>query len=501
MHLIAGLESATEEKIAENWKYRGVSDDDKAPNLYELPQVLDLFSGCGGLSYGFLKAGFPLLGSVDINAQAIGVCETNHPCGNGVHRCADITKYPFYEGHGTSQRENLPSRALGSFLKTMIPPRELMIIGGPPCQAYSQAGRGKLNSLGPDRHHLNDSRGGLFEYFINIAHHQNAACVIMENVPGAINYGGKNIPDIICQDLAENGYKAEWTLLNAADFGVPQIRERVFIMAMRNDLGISPKWPVPSHSPPDGYTTNFGSAVRLYESFLKKSEFFSPPRKWEEAKNKWVSVNEALSDLPSLRHKAVQTYRTYPISMELDYRSAPINSYQRGMRMNVNEVGTTGHSYRNTSRDFQIFERMLPNDNYPAASRIADQILEETCKRMNISEEKDPMLYSAMKKKIVPPYDRMKFLDKWTRLDPYRPSRTVVAHLSVDTYSHIHPFEPRGISVREAARLQSFPDNFHFWGSLGDAFAQIGNAVPPLLGARLAEVVAKQFGREGETPK
>ena len=461
--------------------------------IKKLPVLLDLFSGCGGLSQGFIKAGFPLLGSVDIDPKSISVCESNHPHGNAVHQCADVTAYKPYEGEDETSREVPPEKALRLFINYNIPKTEIIVTGGPPCQAYSQAGRGKLNSLGTERHHLNDSRGGLFEYFINLSLHQNAACILMENVPGAINYGGKNIPDVICRDLEENGYNAQWTILNAADFGVPQIRERVFVMAMRKDLGLFPSWPEPTHAPPLGHTVSFGSAVRLYESFIKKSDFFHAPHCYKSAKKLWVTVQEAFSDLPILRNKADEKYRTYPISMELAYRSEPCNDFQKIMRSNLGYGSTTGHVYRNTPRDFQIFERMHANDDYPAASRIADQIFAETALSMNISSAKDPILYSTIRKKIVPPYDRMKFLDKWSRLDPSKPSRTVVAHLSVDTYSHIHPFEPRGISVREAARLQSFPDDFHFWGNMGDAFSQIGNAVPPLLARKIAESIAIQF--------
>jgi DNA (cytosine-5)-methyltransferase 1 len=112
---------------------------------------------------------------------------------------------------------------------------------------------------------------------------------------------------------------------------------------------------------------------------------------------------------------------------------------------------------------------------------------------MRISKSGNPREYQATRRKIVPPYDATKFVDKWCRLNPNKPSRTIVAHLSVDTYSHIHPWEPRGLSVREAARLQSFPDDFQFWGSIQDAFKQIGNAVPPLLATQIAQTLAQQL--------
>ena len=96
----------------------------------------------------------------------------------------------------------------------------------------------------------------------------------------------------------------------------------------------------------------------------------------------------------------------------------------------------------------------------------------------------------------MPQYDREKFENKWKRLDANKPSHTVVAHLEKDTYSHIHPWEPRGISVREAARLQSFPDDFVFNCSMSNAFRQIGNAVPPLLSLAVAKTIYDSFKEE-----
>ena len=102
--------------------------------------------------------------------------------------------------------------------------------------------------------------------------------------------------------------------------------------------------------------------------------------------------------------------------------------------------------------------------------------------------------YDELKSKMVPVYDRDKYENKWKRLEEGKPSHTLIAHLSKDTYSHIHPTEPRGISVREAARIQSFPDDFFFECTMGDAYKQIGNAVPPLLALGVAKPVFDAFG-------
>lgn len=448
-----------------------------------LPRVLDLFSGCGGLSQGFLSAGFGHFASIDIDPCAIAVCEANHPSLSGLHICADVAAF------STKQS----SRDLSGLFSGMMPPEDLVVVGGPPCQAYSSVGRGKLNSLGADRHHLVDHRGRLFESFISIAGALKAGCIVMENVPGSISYGGKNIPDLICRDLQRAGYVAQWTILNAADYGVPQIRERVFVIGIRSDLRLNPQWPAPTHRPLAARDSASGSARKMYESRTGKARFFVPPPPHAEDSELWVTVSDALSDLPVLRVSSVDRYRTNPLNLQIDYASAPASSFQSLMRASGDKSGTTAHVYRNTPRDFSTFELMKPGDNYPAAVRLAESLLDAKCQAMGISERVHSVQYEATKRKIVPPYDTTKFLDKWCKLDPDKPSRTILAHLGVDTYSHIHPWEPRGISVREAARLQSFPDDFQFWGSIKDAFTQIGNAVPPLLAAQIARSLASQI--------
>src|SRR5947209_11438272 len=108
----------------------------------------------------------------------------------------------------------------------------------------------------------------------------------------------------------------------------------------------------------------------------------------------------------------------------------------------------------------------------------------------------DTVEYAELKKKIVPPYDAAKFPNKWRKMEADRPARTLMAHLGKDSYSHIHydSEQARTISVREAARLQSFPDGFEFVGTMNPAFRQIGNAVPPILGNALAHAILKALG-------
>ncbi len=444
-----------------------------------LPSLVDLFCGCGGLSWGFKEAGFPLSACVDLSPSAVANLRANTPSGGGLPPA-------FVSGNIShlNPTDFAPKSSSGC-----------IVVGGPPCQAYSRIGRGKLRSLGEHRAHTNDLRGRLYEEFVLFADSVGARAIVMENVLDSISYGGDNIPEMICGDLEQMGYAARWSVLNAADFGVPQVRERVILIAIKTSERFQPLWPVPTHSQPAGQKLSSGFN---FAELKKQTSYFVPSAPSRNAAagglSPWVTVGDALSDLPNLRASFKDQYVQQKLNQELPYRMPPVNAFQFAMRSRTSQWGgTTGHTYRNTPRDWPIFERMGPGDNYLDASRIADRILEESCVKLGVSEARDGELYAKLKQKIVPPYDRGKFDDKWKRLDPNRPSHTLVAHLGVDTYSHIHPFESRGISVREAARLQSFPDDYLFWGNMGDSFKQIGNAVPPLLSLAVARVLASQF--------
>ena len=154
------------------------------------------------------------------------------------------------------------------------------------------------------------------------------------------------------------------------------------------------------------------------------------------------------------------------------------------------------HVIRYLPRDFALFARMNQGDQYPQAWRHAHDMLEEQLtkeRRAGNDLRKGSDAYEKLKHRIVPPYDVGKFPNKWRKMWRDQPARTLMAHLGKDGYSHIHydGTQARTISVREAARLQSFPDGFRFCGTMNPAFRQIGNAVPPLLARALAETMAK----------
>lgn len=439
------------------------------------PKIIDLFSGCGGLALGFEKAGFEIAGGVELVPEACDTITANlcwrYGKEKATHICGDIKEL---------EPEVFADKLNGE---------GCIVIGGPPCQAYSLIGRAKLKSLGEERINTNDARGYLYQEFLRFALGLNARAVVMENVPEAINYGGKNIPETVCNLLEENGYTAFWTILNSADYGVPQVRERAFVIAIKQDEPTEIKLPIPTNHSEDNLITGH---QKMFEG-LKNNAHFRVPVNAPDNTHGWITVGDALSDLPVLFPDASGAYKLLAMNLSLPYRTEVQNDYQQLMRSwygKMTEV-VSANCFRKTIRDFPIFARMKQGDNFVQASEIADQIFEENESIYRYPEDSEG--YERLKKKIVPPYARDKFPDKWKRLDEHKPSHTLVAHLSVDTYSHIHPWEPRGISVREAARIQSFPDDFYFNCAMGPAFKQIGNAVPPLLSYAIAQKVFEAF--------
>lgn len=445
-----------------------------------LPCIIDLFSGCGGMSLGFSNAGFPVLASVDINKAAVKTVEYNLAHRSGI---SDFGHKGITGDIRELSTEDILSEGFDS---------QLIVIGGPPCQAYSMAGRGKLRSLGEHRAYTKDERGNFYIDFLNFAISAKACAVVMENVPAAVSYGEKNVPDDACNLLEKNGYHAKWTILNAADFGVPQRRERLFLIATRKDSKMNPAFPRASHKCPKGQITQTG---RMLKGLQERSNHFVLPAP-NKSKKHWVTVGEALSDLPILFPSSEDSYYLPKPSEAKNYSSPPTNSYQKIMR--GSKTMCCGHGFRKTLRDFPVFEKMSEGDDYRHAVEIAESLLSEKLSAARINEKNDPARYQLLRDQTVPPYRIDQFIDKWKKLSPSAISHTLPAHLGTDTYSHIHYREPRGISVREAARLQSFPDDFLFPCSMTDAFKQIGNAVPPLLAEAIANSLKSAILKENE---
>jgi len=379
-----------------------------------------------------------------------------------------------------------------------------VLAAGLPCQAFARIGRSKLRSLASDEEAFrNDPRAKLYRRFLEYVEAVQPVAIVIENVPDILNFGGHNVPEEICDALEERGYRVAYTLLNAAFHGVPQVRERLFLIALDRSLGIRPAFPEASHSAqlPAGYKGSRTVALRhvpvegsRFVSLAPTDAGLPPP----------VSARAALSDLPFIveHFRDPSTMRRRRVCDRLLYRTfADLSPYGRLMRewrgfRSHGEV--SGNVVRLTPRDFPIFRQMHRGADYPQALKVAETLFQQRLEAEAILPAPGTARWNELRRECVPPYDPGKFPNKWWKLDPDLPSRTLTAHMGRDTYSHIHwdSRQQRTLSVREAARLQSFPDGFVFAGSMNAAFRQIGNAVPPLLALAVAKQLRKDLMRE-----
>jgi DNA (cytosine-5)-methyltransferase 1 len=225
-----------------------------------------------------------------------------------------------------------------------------------------------------------------------------------------------------------------------------------------------------------------------------------------------MTAEQAIGDLPPIDARTMlksgelrRGARRFDKPVPYDRRRR-VSEYARLMRIwpgfEAREV-LTDHVIRYLPRDYELFARLNPGDQYPEAWRHANDMLAERiaalCSNGTVIREASAE-YKRLRDSIVPPYDAGKFPNKWRKMWREQPARTLMAHLGKDSYSHIHydSDQARTISVREAARLQSFPDGFVFCGTMNPAFRQIGNSVPPLLAKAIAAQMMKAIAQEGE---
>jgi DNA (cytosine-5)-methyltransferase 1 len=460
-------------------------------------RVLDLFAGCGGLSLGFDLAGFHISGAVELDSHAA--------CTHALNFHNDSPE--MLELHGRSRDITaIEPDELIKELGFITPVDEAIdiIVGGPPCQAYTRIGRAKLREIAehPEAY-LKDARGNLYLRYLEFVRQLKPLALVMENVPDALNYGGHNVAEETCEVLEGLGYTCRYTLLNSAFYGVPQMRERMFLVAYRTELGAAITFPGPTRSIelPRGYLSARQAALKniATDLFSGSCRYVDVPRSARDLPAA-ITAQEALKDLPpivshldgSLKPGAKRFTKTEAYSIE-----AEPESYGELMRRwpgFENTEGIKDHAIRRLPRDYALFRRMAAGDQYPQAHAHAKQmLLEELTLRYGTKHPAATSArYQKLYKAIVPPYDPDKFPNKWRKMEADQPARTLMAHLGKDSYSHIHydSEQARTISVREAARLQSFPDGFVFSGTMNPAFKQIGNAVPPLLAHAIASSIS-----------
>jgi len=481
------------------------------------PKVLDLFAGCGGISLGFQRAGFEILAGVEIDEHAARSHALN------------------FHGHLPNELIERHSKARDI---TVLEPEELfedlgiqgkvdsivdILVGGPPCQAFARVGRAKLREIAehPEAF-LQDPRSNLYLRYLHYVKRLRPNVIVIENVPDILNFGGHNVAEEICESLEDLGYTCAYTLLNSAFYGVPQMRERMFLLAFKKGLVTEISFPLPTNwiELPPGYhgsrqvalkTLSKGSAKKPNEDQLSfeliKSHFSEIPEATQDLPPA-ISAEDATGDLPKitlhLEGKLKRGARRFDELIKYD--KSPSNPYQQLMRNWTEFKNTSGiydHVIRSLPRDYNIFRRMNPGDQYPEAHQHAWDLFEERLAGLPKRPIQEGDEYNNLKAAIVPPYDPGKFPNKWRKMEPNRPARTLLAHLGKDGYSHIHydSEQARTISVREAARYHSFPDGFKFSGTMNPAFRQIGNAVPPLMAFAIATSIKQQLGYDYTTKR
>lgn len=438
-------------------------------------RLLDLFSGCGGLTTGFSRAGFTPVGGVEFDPFAAASYARNFHAGAN-------------EGHFAKARDvrELDLTELLGVPEAGIADAVDVVIGGPPCPSFTRVGRAKLREVmdHPEAFKL-DERTTLYLHAMRVIEQTKPVAVMLENVPDVLNQGGRSVGDEMADYLRSIGYEVSYTLLNAANYGVPQTRDRFFLMAFANELGQRPRFPEPTHwlEMPRGYKSSRDVAFRLLGD-LKSHPYYLPPSEATPDLAPAVTAKEATEDLPRIVDRLARGARRFDTSVATP---APIylSNFASAMRSwhgFENRGSISDHVTRSLGeRDLRLFAGMNPGDQYPEAHALSTRLWE--------AAGADP----ARLRDFVPPYDPTKFPNKWRKMEPDAPARTLMAHLGKDTYSHIHydSTQARTISVREAARLQSFPDGFQFCGTMNPAFRQIGNAVPPLLAYQLGTAMRK----------
>ncbi|MFH1333193.1 MAG: DNA cytosine methyltransferase [archaeon] len=402
---------------------------------------IDLFAGCGGLSEGFIKVpGFKFVASIDWDKKCCETLKYNLVKNNKISDAEkkviwfdlqNVKKLLF----GWSKKEGYGSHY---YSKTGISKilQEVsnidVIIGGPPCQAYSVAGRIRdTNGM------KEDYRNYLFESYTKLVNYFKPKVFIFENVPGMLSAkpGGKLVTERIRASFKKSGYEIisdikSNAVFDCSEYGVPQIRKRVILLGIRKDI----------------FEEKTQEVIKdFYYNILPNFKT-----------NKLQTVKLAISDLPKF----------FPSKKVSDKNKHPYSPYTSSI---------PNHSPRfHNSRDILIFKELAKDAN------------------LNFSKYSN---VNAIKELYTRKTGKTSSLHKYHVLKWDKPSTTIVAHLHKDGLRHIHPDykQARSITIREAARLQSFKDSFEFLGSQTDQYRMVGNAVPPLFSEALGKAVKALF--------
>jgi len=343
--------------------------------------AIDIFSGAGGMSLGAIMAGLEIDIAIENTSSAAKTFKLNHPETKVI--CDDIRKINAVDCAGS-----------GFFA----------LFGGPPCQGFSISNTKTRNEQ--------NSNNNLFNEFIRLVEETKPSWFVFENVEGIVSFGQGKVLSELRERFKKLGYKTNDEVLLASDYGVPQKRNRFFMVG--NNLGIDFTFP--------------------------------------EKHKKNVNIKQAINDLPSLTNGALEA--------ELPYKKGSMSGYAKLMRAN-SKLSTQNYVSRNKDYVIERYKYIGVGENWQS---IPAELMTNYSNTSNC--------HSGI----------------YRRLHPDKPSG-VIANYRKNML--IHPYEHRGLSVREAARIQSFPDDFIFEGTLSEQQQQIGNAVPPLLAKAIFDQIIK----------
>lgn len=374
--------------------------------------AIDLFSGAGGISLGLEEAGYKVLLGNDFDAACAATYRRNFP------------------GHGFVREDVRGVKSEQIRKLTGLRRKELdLLIGGPPCQGFSIIGSRVVM----------DPRNDLFREFLRIGTELQPRCMVMENVPGLATLAGGDILRHILDGFDNAGYTVTFAELLAAQYGVPQMRWRMFFIGFRKDLKIAAGmgFPKPTHG-----RRGIGELVPNCTISPEDAEGFRTAR-------------EAIGDLP--RVKAGEEIQVY--------EGEPRLAYQRLMRVGAGHQLHNHYAPRMSEQNLKRIAALKPGQDW---RDLPHELLPEGMKR-------------AKRKDHTRRYSRM----TWEGV----PRSIITRFRDPKSGEYTHPEQNRTISIREAARIQSFPDRFVFEGSHSEQYDQVGNAVPPML----AEAVGREI--------
>lgn len=411
---------------------------------------IDLFAGAGGLSEGFIRAGFTPIAHIEMNKYACDTLRSRmaYHYLKQHNRLEEYIKYLKEKQEGESGQklwEKVPDEVIDSVINKEISDETLadifikvdklkgnkqvdFIIGGPPCQAYSIVGRAR-----DPKNMKKDPRNFLYKYYLQFLKRYEPKMFVFENVSGILSaQNGIHLENIL-KGIDKAGYKIELKKLKASDYGVLQNRERVIIVGWRKELNL--KYPE-----------------------LEKEE------------NPYKILPDLFSDLPERQQGEGSL-------TDIVQYVAPATGYLQQSKVRNSLDFTTQHIARpHNLIDLEIYKRAI-------------KLWLEKKARLN---------YADLPPELQKHNNKQAFLNRFQVVNHEGCCHTVVAHIAMDGHYYIYPSlkQIRSITVREAARIQSFPDDYYFEGSRTAAFKQIGNAVPVILAEKIANKIKEQFTYE-----